>query len=346
MGTISLDKRYISKFHTKISISDGLYFNLRVSEKSRFFIITDSIVAKLHLDKVVSNFSILGAVEFFIIDSSESSKSWEVVGQLIKAITKHSPTKMDYIVALGGGVVTDVAGFIASIINRGVKLILIPTTLLSMIDSSIGGKNGINLTGYKNIIGTIYPAHYVFINTKFLKTLNFNNILEGVCEAIKLAVCLDAKFFNFIKSKKEKLLELDYETMVKFIKRSIQLKNRIVAKDLKDNKKRAILNFGHTIGHAIESISNFTCPHGIAVGMGIRIELDIFVKKRLISKKLYQKISDILDDYKIPYYKGESTELIKLAENSDKKRSGNGLITMPVPKYLGKTVLKRIKISD
>ncbi|MBN9543374.1 MAG: 3-dehydroquinate synthase, partial [Alphaproteobacteria bacterium] len=330
---------------TKVEISDAFDFNIDVKKDSRFFIITDSNVANLYLQEVLAKVSSKGQAEFIIIDASEKSKSWETIGKIIDEIISFDPKRSDYIIGLGGGVITDIVGFVASIINRGTRLILIPTTLLSMIDSAIGGKNGINYNNFKNKIGTIYPANNVIIATSMLKSLTEAQILEGVCEAIKIAICRDINFCKFLQNKKYDILNLDFKLIRKLITKAIKLKNQVVGKDLLDSNQRMILNFGHTIGHAIESYEENKIPHGIAVGMGMYIETDLLHKLGLSSKKTSSAIKSLLEAYDVPEYLGNLDNIIEIAVKSDKKRAENNTINLVVPNKLGEALIKKIDVS-
>ncbi|MDB4860557.1 3-dehydroquinate synthase [Alphaproteobacteria bacterium] len=215
--------------------------------------------------------------KYLVIDCSEKLKSFSNYAKISEKILNFNINRNSKIIAIGGGTLGDLSGFIASTILRGVDLILFPTTLLSQVDSSIGGKNGINTNSGKNLVGSFYQPKIVFIDPKILTTLSKREILSGYAEIIKHGIINDIKFFNWLNKNSKKILTLNNKTLSEAIYKSIIIKRKYVLKDekenLKNNKSRAILNFGHTFGHALESYYKYNkkLTHGEAISIGMII---------------------------------------------------------------------------
>ena len=215
--------------------------------------------------------------KYIVIDCSEKLKSFSNYAKISEKILNFNIDRSTKIVAVGGGTLGDLSGFIASTILRGVDLILFPTTLLSQVDSSIGGKNGINTNSGKNLVGTFYQPKIVFIDPKILTTLSKREILSGYAEIIKHGIINDAIFFNWLNKNSKKIFTLNNKTLSEAIYKSISIKKKYVIKDekenLKNNNSRAILNFGHTFGHALESYYKYNkkLTHGEAISIGMII---------------------------------------------------------------------------
>ncbi|MCQ9205554.1 MAG: 3-dehydroquinate synthase [Omnitrophica bacterium] len=235
-------------------------------------IITSRQVGILYKDRIKQIFTKNKNYKLITVVDGEGAKSKQCLLRVIEKIVKIDTLgKRIFIVCLGGGVVGDLGGFIASIYKRGIPYIQIPTTLLSQIDSSIGGKTAIDLPQAKNILGSIYQPKAVFIDPVFLKTLGSKEIKEGLAEAIKYGVIKDKAFFNFLKENHKKILKLDTISIGKLISVCVNIKVKIVAQDEKEKKGiRTILNFGHSFAHALESASKYgKITHGKAVSLGM-----------------------------------------------------------------------------
>jgi 3-dehydroquinate synthase len=204
------------------------------------------------------------------------------------------------IIALGGGITTDIAGFTAATYNRGIPVIYIPTTLLSMVDAGIGGKTAVNTPYGKNLIGAFYQPKAVFIDVDLLKTLPENEFKNGMVEIIKHAIIKDAKYFDFLQKNIAPILKHESNILEQMIATSCQIKKQIIEQDEKDYGIRQILNFGHTIGHALEQASNYQLSHGDAVALGIIAESYISMRLGFLADSNFKKIQLILQDYKIP----------------------------------------------
>lgn len=237
-------------------------------------IITDNNVSKHYLTQIQNVFK-FSNVFVYEIQNGEQSKNLLTIQNIYEFLLQNNIDRKSLIVALGGGVVGDIAGFVASTYMRGINFIQIPTTLLAQVDSSVGGKTGVDFLGKKNIIGAFYNPSLVYINISTLKTLPKNHIQNGMAEVIKYGYILDEDFLNFIFSEKEKIKDFNFDVLAKIIYKCCQLKSHIVFIDEKEQGIREILNFGHTFGHGIEAETNFNILHGQAVAMGMLSSLYI-----------------------------------------------------------------------
>jgi 3-dehydroquinate synthase len=242
------------------------------------------------------------------------------------AMLLHCCSQDTLIVALGGGVVGDLAGFIAATFLRGVPYVQIPTTLLAMVDSSIGGKTGINTPQGKNLIGAIYQPQCVIADVRTLKTLSKKARINGLIEAIKMFLTHDAKSFHYTVSHLTQIVQGEESLLKKIIARAVKIKTRVVERDETEKGERALLNFGHTIGHALEKISNYKLLHGYAVAYGILVEatishlLGFLDEQQLITiKNLMSK----LDIYGKDLKKFNITQLLQATRNDKKVRLNN-----------------------
>ncbi len=220
-------------------------------------------------------------VEIFLLPSGEKNKNLETVSELYDKLIESSFDRSNAVVALGGGIVGDISGFVASSLYRGMPCIQIPTTLLSQVDSSVGGKVGVNHQEGKNLIGAFYQPKTVLIDPTVLKTLEARELVCGYGEILKYGFILDASFLEFCLEKKNDILELkDMELVAEIIRRSVEIKAEIVSEDEKENGIRMLLNFGHTVGHAIEKSCGFgSFLHGEAVILGMCAALKISIEK-------------------------------------------------------------------
>ncbi len=278
--------------------------------------------------------------DIFSFEEGEKSKSMKTIEDLANKIIKSNFSRKDCIIALGGGVVGDAAGFLASIIFRGIPYIQIPTTLLAMVDSAIGGKTGVDLKTGKNLMGRIEQPKAVFMDTKYLKTLPEKQIRSGLAEAIKYGVIYDKKLFKFIEENLEKIFEIDEESIQYIIQRSVEIKQEIVEKDEHEKGMRMLLNYGHTYGHALEKLSDYTLLHGYAISIGMVIANKMAVKEGILKKEDADRIKSIFKAAGLP------TTCLKKPKNedlaSDKKRDGD-FINFVFAKSIGKAVIKKIK---
>jgi len=297
----------IIRFKTKtsnylIKIGNGSFkqiINDLKKQQSKKYILIDSKVYK----NFNSYFNTLKRKDFILIkiNSSEKIKSIKLYWNIISKLLDNKIDRTSIIVAIGGGTLGDLIGFIASTILRGVKFILIPTTLLSQVDSSIGGKNGINSKFTKNAVGTFYQPSAVIVDPIFLKSLPKKQLKSGYAEIVKHALINDEKFFQWLKSNYKDLFKLTSIKIIYAIEKSIKIKNKFVMNDekeiLKNSSSRAMLNFGHTFGHALESINNYkaSLSHGEAISIGMIIAANI---SYLIGSLPKYQLENIINHFK------------------------------------------------
>ncbi len=262
--TVNVGKTYEIIIEKGIMQECGAYIK-KVSSAKKVCVITDSNVAPLYLDRVVSDLEKEGYEVFsFIFKAGESSKTTAVIVEMVEFLAEKGLTRKDLVVALGGGVCGDMAGFAAAIYLRGIDFVQIPTTLLSQVDSSVGGKTGVDLPQGKNLCGAFHQPILVLIDPLALHTLSDHYFSDGMGEVIKAGCIKSAQLFEKIENKdvKENIEEIIFEC--------VDIKRGVVERDEKEQGERALLNFGHTIGHGIEKLHNFSgVSHGEAVGIGM-----------------------------------------------------------------------------
>ena len=276
--------------------------SLRDCLPSRYAIICDTTVRELYGQKLHQNLTSKGLdVKLFSFPSGEQYKTRQTKESIENELFENGFGRDTCIIALGGGVVLDMAGFIATTFCRGVPLVMVPTTLLAMVDASIGGKTGVNTPYGKNLVGSFYEAKKIIQDTSFLQSLPNDEIQNGIVEMIKHGLIGDSKYFDFLETHVQKLINLDRDSIEKAICDSVQIKTTIVKADSNENGIRNILNFGHTVGHAIEKISDYRIPHGKAVAIGIVAESYLSMKKTHLPKNSYERIKNIFRSYEIPF---------------------------------------------
>lgn len=233
-------------------------------------IVADSNVAVLYLEEITSLLTpVFAFCTSVVFEAGEGSKNTDTVGQVYEHLIENKFDRKDLLVALGGGVVGDLTGFTAATYLRGIDFVQVPTTLLAQTDSSIGGKTGIDFMQYKNMVGAFYMPKLVYMNISALKTLPSRQFCSGMAEIIKHGFIKDASYTQFIRANSEGIMAQQPDTMEEMIYRSCQIKREVVERDPKEQGERALLNFGHTIGHAIEKLSNFALYHGECVALGM-----------------------------------------------------------------------------
>ena len=294
-----------------------------LDSKRKYFIVTDNLVPYEYIEKLLKK---INASVYVIDGNGEEIKTLETISGILDCLVNIQAPKDICIVAVGGGVVGDISAFVSSIYKRGVSFINIPTTLLSMVDSSIGGKNGVNMNGYKNIVGTIYQPNLVLIDPTVLKTLKERHFNNGMAEVIKMAAISDKKFF-------EELININvFDSLEEIIYKSLMIKKKFVEADEFDNGIRMALNFGHTRGHAIEMMDK-DIYHGEAVAYGMnKIIKDDKMKEILRKFNLYNETN---------YDKETILNIIK----NDKKIKGNKL-NFVVVNEIGSYEIKQITLEE
>ena len=262
---------------------------------------------------------------FKVVPDSEKSKSMETASLVIKDLARFDRGKRVFIIAFGGGVAGDLAGFVASVYKRGVSYVQVPTTLLAQVDSSIGGKTAVDLDLGKNLVGAFYQPRLVFSEINFLKSLDKKQLASGLAEVIKYAIIKDSRLFSFLENKHNHLLKGNWKALEKIVSACSGIKAGIVAQDEKEALGlRTILNFGHTIGHAIEVACGYKgYNHGQAISLGMVIAADLSSKLGLIETNLAVRIRNLIKLYGLPTkLKGVSINKIIAAHYRDKKFIG------------------------
>jgi 3-dehydroquinate synthase len=322
--TISIGNKSFDRLNT--FLSKGNY--------SGYFIICDENTFTHCLPNLLFNCPALNDAEIIELESGEEHKTLETCLQVWGALTDMGADKKSLVINLGGGVITDLGGFVASTFKRGVDFINIPTTLLSMVDASVGGKTGLDFEGIKNHIGTTCEPKGVYVNLAFLETLSERHIKNGYAEIIKIALIANATFWNVLKKKKT-VKEFYTEAVVT---KAIELKNAIVKKDLLEKSLRKSLNFGHSIGHALESAlikQNKDVLHGEAVAAGMLMESAIAHALKMLSKKEFSDITNYIQSvYSNIKISKETTALLLEYIIHDKKNEGD-VLCFSLPKGIG-----------
>lgn len=305
--------------------------------KGKTVIVSDDKVYALYGETVKKSLVESGfSVEHFTFENGEKSKTVSTYTQILEFLAKAGLTRSDFIVALGGGVTGDMAGFSAATYLRGIKFVQIPTTFLAAIDSSVGGKTGVNLDAGKNLVGAFHQPSMVICDTDTFKTLDEKTFADGTAEAIKYGMIKEPVLLEKLAG------DFDIDEVVEFC---VKIKRDVVNKDEFEQGERKLLNFGHTIGHGVEKCSGYTITHGHAVAIGMAIITKAAESLGICDSGMSQSLSDLLTECglptKCPYL---AEELYKVAL-SDKKRSGD-YITVVLPKTLGECMLKKITVDE
>lgn len=287
-------------------------------------IISDSNVYPLYGNMVSEQLSSVGfEVIHFVFSAGESSKNAASYLEILNFLAENKVTRSDAVLALGGGVTGDMTGFAAATYLRGIRYIQVPTSLLAMVDSSVGGKTAIDLPAGKNLVGAFYQPSLVVCDLNTLSTLPESVFCDGCAEVIKYGVLYDAALFRHLA---DNGLQFDKETVVS---RCIELKRDVVSEDEFDTGERQKLNLGHTIGHGIEAQSNFTITHGQAVAIGMAIVA------KAGCKDIYEQLISVIQKFKLPIHTAFSAEQLYNSALSDKKRFG-GTVNLIIPEFIGK----------
>jgi len=295
---------------------------------SSFVIITDSNVEKLYVDEIKDQLSEFGKpVLVSVFTAGEKHKNIESIMTFYRDMIKFEADRKTLVIALGGGVAGDMAGFCAATYMRGVDFIQIPTTLLSQVDSSVGGKTGIDFNGYKNIVGAFYQPMFVYINVNTLKTLPKREFYAGMGEVIKHGFIRDLEYVQFLEEYKDEILEYNTDRLIEMIAWSCRIKKSVVDEDEKENGIRALLNFGHTFGHAIERLKEFELIHGECVAIGMHGGLTLSKELGLISGDELERGLKLINDYHLPIkVKGLERDQVYKELYHDKKTTHNMLV--------------------
>jgi 3-dehydroquinate synthase len=305
----------------------------------RPFVITSPDIWALWSKPFLASFKESPTILF--LPSGESNKRMRSVESLAQQLSTAGADRDALLLAFGGGVIGDITGFLAAIYMRGIRYVQIPTTLLAQVDSSIGGKTGVNLVAGKNLIGSFHHPQAVFVDPSLLATLPPAQLRAGLQESIKAGIIYDAKLFRYMEQQAEAILAGDHTALTHVVAASIRVKADVVSKDEKEFGLRMILNFGHTIGHAIESATNYKqLLHGEAVAWGSIAALNVATARKTLSQKDADRITQLILHYgPLPRFKATAQKLVALTSRDKKNRSG--VRSFVLPTAIGKTEIFR-----
>ncbi len=306
---------------------------VKINAPKKVLIVTDTNVENLYAKEVNDILTNAGyESDVYAFPAGEENKGMDAILGICGACVKNGLDRKSMIIALGGGVVGDMAGFAAAIYMRGIRFVQIPTTLLSQSDSSVGGKTGIDFMDSKNILGAFHQPALVYINVNTLKTLPPVQFVSGMGEVIKHGIIRDRNFYDFVKYNRELIKSYDTETLIKMSKRNCEIKADVVEKDERESGLRAILNFGHTIGHAVESAFDFKMTHGECVGLGMIAVSKIAKDRGMIDENALSDIINIMESYgfivktKLP----QRDRIMEFMQKDKKKADGKLSFVLPV----------------
>ena len=313
--------------------------NGKISKYDKILTITDENVKEHQLYDFKRDTKLKNLCTF-VIKAGEESKDMDVYTEIMEFCIKNGLMRKSLIIALGGGVVGDLAGFVASTYMRGIDVIQIPTTLLAQVDSSIGGKTGINIGNYKNVIGSFHQPRLTYINTNALKTLEENEFISAMSEVIKYGVIYDYEFLKYLNKYSEQIINREQEHIYEIVKRSATIKAEIVDKDEKEGGLRKILNFGHTFGHGVEKLMSIN--HGSAVSIGMNMAFKLALSENMIDKTYYDEFIEVCKKYslmtEIPTKEENIENTILDIMKKDKKNSFDK-ISLILPTNKGEVVV-------
>lgn len=303
---------------------------------SNVFIITDEHVNAYHSE---------GFPKFptYSVAPGESSKNLEVAGELYRWLLEMGADRTSFILGIGGGVVCDLAGFVASTFMRGLAFGFVATTLLAQVDASVGGKNGVNLNGYKNIVGTFSQPNFVICDTNLLSTLPQEEYLNGFAEIVKHTLIADAQMFSFIEQNVDEVKTFSPIILERLVAHSVKIKAAIVQADEFEKGERKKLNLGHTWGHAVEKVTGMS--HGKSVSVGLEFAARLSVSKGLLDNRDYMRIMNILRDLNLPICIKVNPKHIYEALMKDKKKA-NASIDFILMRGIGSVAIERLPLDE
>lgn len=294
-------------------------------KERKLCIVTEDHVASYYLEEVKNILEGQCAkLEVYIFQEGEASKNLSTVDNLYQFLITHEFDRKDMLLALGGGVTGDLTGFAAATYLRGIDFVQIPTSLLAQVDSSIGGKTGVDYHSYKNMVGAFYMPKLVYINVSTVKTLSERQYHSGLGEVIKHGLIRDKAYFEWIRDNKEAIAEREDVALAYMIEGSCQIKRAVVEEDPKEHGVRATLNFGHTLGHSIEKLMNFSLTHGECVAIGSLLAADISCKRGYISEVENRDIKEVYKYFDFPVLPEElnAQDIVKETRHDKKMEHG------------------------
>ena len=307
-------------------------------------LVTNPTIKKLHGQRIVDSLKAAGFLVMSVeVPDGEQYKNLDWANAIYTALLTNGFDRKSALVAFGGGVIGDLTGFAAATFMRGVPFVQVPTTLLAMVDSSVGGKTGVNHPMGKNMIGAFYQPKKVLMDLDVLKTLPREEFLSGIAEVIKYGVIRDAALFDYLDKNRDKILSLDPDALSHIIKRSCEIKAEVVSKDEREGGLRAILNFGHTIGHAIETAENYTMRHGEAVAIGMVYASRLAHRTGLCVASVPERVERLIKSYGLPANLTALSRQPSVTELTDTmqvdKKAEGGKVKFVLPSKIGEVVI-------
>lgn len=308
----------------------------------KFCVVTDTNVEPLYLDEVIQELEkCTEHVTSYVLPAGEANKTLDKIQGIYEHLILEHFDRKDILVALGGGVTGDMTGFAAATYLRGIDFIQIPTTLLAQVDSSIGGKTGVDFLCYKNMVGAFHQPRMVYMNASTLKTLPEEQFSCGMGEVVKHGLIRDESYTRWLTENRDEILSLHTDILAEMIYRSCMIKKTVVENDPTEQGERAVLNMGHTIGHAVEKLKNFTLLHGQCVAIGCVASAFLSMKRGLISQGEYEDVKEQLRSFGLPVcVSGLKPEDILAATKSDKKME-QGRIKFVLMEHAGYAVVDK-----
>lgn len=333
--SLHIDSQEVTDIRIGSGVAEDLRAYLDQIASHEVWFVTEPPLAKLLCDYLD-----LRTENLIFLSPGESQKNMENVELILGILNEKNASRQTTLVSFGGGVVSDITGFAASIYKRGVNLVSVPTSLLSMIDASIGGKNGVNFGGYKNVIGTFYNPRAVFIDTDFIARLPKAEVESGLGELVKYAICQDKILFDLLQAPPERHL-------IEIVERGVRDKIELVEKDPHEQgSSRQLLNFGHTLGHALESVSEFRLKHGQAVAIGCYFAAFVSMRKGYVGPETLNKVQQLLNFHNLPLTYEFSVEEVMRRIGGDKKKTGSGDISFVLIKGIGQGFAEPLSLRE
>lgn len=302
-------------------------------------IVTDSNVESLYCAECVEILREAGFdVNSYVIEAGEKSKNLDTVKKIYSCLSELKLDRQSTLLALGGGVTGDITGFAAATFLRGINFVQVPTTLLAQADSSVGGKVGVDFEGNKNIIGAFYQPRFVYINVNTLRTLPAKELRSGLAETIKHGLILDADFYEYVDYNIKKIFNFDENVLQYLAKMNCSIKGSVVEQDEKERGLRAVLNFGHTIGHAVESVSNFSLLHGECISIGMMGAFKLALEMEMVDEATSVKVAATFEKAGLPVrLKGFDVNTVYDRMFYDKKVK-DGKLNFVLPRTIGEVI--------
>ena len=307
----------------------------------RYAIIADDHVADLFGERLLASLRQNDIrVDLLTFAEGEASKNLATIAELASSLARLGYDRRDGLLALGGGVTGDIAGFLASCYMRAIPYAQVPTTLLAQVDSSVGGKTGVDIPEGKNLVGAFYQPRAVFIDCEVLQQLPGDELLNGLAEVIKYGIIYDRDFFNFLEMSRKDILALDLLVLEDVIARCCRIKAAVVEADEKESDLRRILNYGHTIGHAVEAVSGYRLAHGAAVAMGMAAAAELAVLKGILPPNEKERLENLIREFGLPVVIPPEYDRARMREFllADKKTVG-GRIFFVLPTAIGRVII-------